>query len=77
MEIVIKVPNGIDNDIVRIVKENANALNFDHAEFEDEWARSNAQIQKDQDTRYCCYRLIAGWAHQFLVLTPITLKVTS
>ena len=45
MEIEIKVPNGIDNDIVRIVKENANTLNFDHAEFEDEWARSNAQIQ--------------------------------
>ena len=36
MEIEIKVPNGVDNDIVRIVKENANALNFDHAEFEDE-----------------------------------------
>ena len=36
MEIEIKVPDGVDDGIVRIIRENANALKFDHAEFEEE-----------------------------------------
>jgi hypothetical protein len=36
MEIEIKVPNGVDDDIVRIVSENANSLKFTHASFEKE-----------------------------------------
>ena len=34
MEIEIKVPGGVESDIVRIVTENANALKFSHASFE-------------------------------------------
>ena len=36
MEIQIKVPGGVDSDTVRIVRENASALRFDHAGFERE-----------------------------------------
>ena len=36
MEIEIKVPGGVEGHVVRIVKENANALNFEDALFEDE-----------------------------------------
>ena len=36
MEIEIKVPGGINGQIVRIVKENSNALNFDQSLFEDD-----------------------------------------
>lgn len=36
LEIEINIPNGVDDDIVRIVSENANALQFDHASFEKE-----------------------------------------
>ena len=36
MEIEINTPNGVDDDIVRIVSENANALRFTHASFEKE-----------------------------------------
>jgi len=36
MAIEIKVPGGVESDIVRIVSENANALSFDHAGFESE-----------------------------------------
>jgi hypothetical protein len=34
MEIEIKVPGGVESDIVRIVTENANSLKFSHASFE-------------------------------------------
>ncbi len=36
MEIEIKVADGVESDIVRIVSENANALKFEHYGFEDE-----------------------------------------
>jgi hypothetical protein len=36
MEIEINVPNGVSDDVVRIVSENATALKFDHASFEKE-----------------------------------------
>ena len=36
MEIQVRVPEGIDKDLVRIVGENANALKFDHSQFETE-----------------------------------------
>jgi len=36
MEIEIKVPGGVEGHVVRIVKENANALNFEQSLFEDE-----------------------------------------
>jgi len=32
----VQIPEGVDDDIVRIVSENANALKFDYASFEDE-----------------------------------------
>ncbi len=34
MEIEINVPGGVDDDVVRIVSENATALKFNHASFE-------------------------------------------
>ena len=34
LEIHVRVPEGVANDVVRIVTENANALRFDHASFE-------------------------------------------
>jgi hypothetical protein len=36
MEIEIKVPGGVESDLVRIVTENANSLKFSHAGFETE-----------------------------------------
>jgi hypothetical protein len=36
MEIEIKVPGGVESDIVRIVTENASSLKFSHYGFEDE-----------------------------------------
>jgi hypothetical protein len=36
MEIEIKVPGGVESDIIRIVTENANSLKFSHYGFEDE-----------------------------------------
>jgi hypothetical protein len=36
MEIEVKVPGGVESDIVRIVTENANSLKFSHAGFETE-----------------------------------------
>ncbi|MCZ6873927.1 MAG: hypothetical protein O7G88_10415 [bacterium] len=34
LEIHVRVPEGVGDDVVRIVSENANALRFDHASFE-------------------------------------------
>jgi hypothetical protein len=36
MEIEIKIPNGVESDIVRIVTENANSLKFSHYGFEED-----------------------------------------
>ena len=36
MEIEVKVPGGVESDIVRIVTENANSLKFSHYGFEEE-----------------------------------------
>jgi hypothetical protein len=36
MEITVDVPGGIENDVVRIVSENANSLKFSHHSFERE-----------------------------------------
>lgn len=36
MEIEIKIPSGVDSDLVRIVSENASALKFGHFGFDDE-----------------------------------------
>lgn len=36
LEINVQIPEGADDDVVRIVSENANTLKFDHASFEDE-----------------------------------------
>ncbi len=36
LEITVKVPEGIPDRVVRIVSENANALKFEHFEFEAE-----------------------------------------
>ena len=36
MEIEIKVPGGVENQVVRIVNENANALNFEQSLFEED-----------------------------------------
>ena len=36
LEISVQIPEGADDDVVRIVSENANTLKFDHASFEDE-----------------------------------------
>jgi hypothetical protein len=36
MEIEINVPDGVDEKIIRIVSENANALKFENASFEKE-----------------------------------------
>ncbi len=36
LEIHVQVPEGVDDDVVRIVTENATALKFDHASFLDE-----------------------------------------
>ncbi len=35
LEIHVEVPDGVEDDVVRIVSENATALKFDHAGFED------------------------------------------
>ena len=35
LEITVKVPGGVERDVVRIVSENATALRFTHASFED------------------------------------------
>ncbi len=36
LEINVQIPEGVDDDIVRIVSENATALKFNHASFEDD-----------------------------------------
>ena len=36
LEVQVRVSQGVGDDVVRIVSENANALNFDHASFERE-----------------------------------------
>jgi hypothetical protein len=36
MEIEIKVPGGVESDIIRIVSENANSLKFSHYGFEED-----------------------------------------
>ena len=35
LEITVRTPQGVSEEVVRIVSENANALKFDHASFED------------------------------------------
>jgi hypothetical protein len=34
LEVHVRVPDGVGDDVIRIVSENANALRFDHASFE-------------------------------------------
>ena len=34
MKIEVEVPGGVENDVVRIVSENANSLKFSHHSFE-------------------------------------------
>ena len=34
LEVHVRVPEGVESDVIRIVSENANALRFDHAAFE-------------------------------------------
>ena len=36
LEINVQIPEGADDDVVRIASDNANTLTFDHASFEDE-----------------------------------------
>ncbi len=36
LEVQVQVPEGVDDDVVRTVSENAAALRFDHASFERE-----------------------------------------
>ena len=36
LEVHVRVPEGVKQDVVRIVSENANALKFEHASFERE-----------------------------------------